>query len=145
MKHRSPYCDLLAAVLAAALLSLAMPARCADLHMQGPLLFVQPLPYLDLWYGDWPCYLGPCMSYEQFRMWERRLERERERSRPPQVPPPMGIEAWHGWPGNAVRRIPETDPANVTAEYGESGRVKEEYEASGEFLPEFLEGRVRPR
>lgn len=145
MRDRSWHCAPLTVALAATLLFVAGPGRCADARVHAPLVFVHPSPYLDLWYGGWPCYIGPCMSYEEFRMWERRLERERERARPPERPSPMGIEAWHAWPGNAMRRMPEGDPANATAEYGESGRVKEEYEDSGEFLPEFLEGRVRPR
>ncbi|MCC7547155.1 MAG: hypothetical protein IT532_05270 [Burkholderiales bacterium] len=100
--------------------------------------------YIPFAYG--PCHpAGGCLTYGQFRAWERRRERERELGRPPDTPPPMGIEAWHGWPGNAKRRLPEADPDNATSLYGEAGRVKEQYERSGEFLPEFLEGRARPR
>jgi len=144
MKQRSSDWNRIMPALAAVLLFAAPDGR-ADERGAPTVLYVQPIPYLDLWYGGWPCYPGPCMSYQQFKIWERRLERERELGQPPPSPPPMGIEAWHAWPGNALRRVPEADPANAVAQYEESGRVKEEYRDSGEFLPEFLEGRARPR
>lgn len=150
MERGSAYCGLAATAVAFSML-MASPA-CADAWIAAgsirahPMLRMQPAPYFDLWYGDQPCFpLGACLSYQQFRAWERRRERERELSRPRETPPPMGIEAWHGWPGNAQRRLPEGDPANARAEYGESGTVQEQFERSGEFLPEFLDGSARPR
>ncbi len=152
MKHCSACCTASVVVLSVSLLfglctsaSAEPPSTAGGVHAY-PLLSVQPAPYFDLWYGDWPCYLyGPCVSYQQFKAWERRRERARELARLAQPPPPIGIEAWHGWPGNAVRRMPQGDSAHAKPQYGDVGRVKEPFQSSGEFLPEFLDGRVRPR
>ena len=150
MKDRSSHCDMRSGIRSALLLVLSFAAASAVADIRLSVGYVYPFPYyapyLDGWYGYGPCYpYGACISYGQFQAWERRRERERALARPPQTPPPMGIEAWHGWPGNAMHRMPQGDPANATPEYGAAGRVREEFERSGEFLPEFLEGSVRPR
>lgn len=150
MRNRSAPDTSLACIVVSAVLCAASAWAAAD---DAPGRALHPFAYLrapsvllDPWYGYGPCDVyDPCMSMQQFRAWERRRERERELSRPPQTPPPMGIEAWHGWPGNAQRRMPDGDPANARAEYGESGTVKEQFERSGEFLPQFLDGSARPR
>ncbi|HXX11676.1 MAG TPA: hypothetical protein VEK05_09180 [Burkholderiales bacterium] len=97
-----------------------------QVYMQpGPWPYGPIVPYWGYWYS--PCYpFASCMAYQQFQTIERRQERweELRRGLQPQAPAPT--------PSRAARA-----PAN-------EADVRPEYKASGEYLPEFLEGRVRP-
>lgn len=83
------------------------------------------LPYWGYWYS--PCYpFASCMAYQQFQILERRQERweELRRGQPPQTAAPTPARA-------------ATAPLN-------DSDVRPEYKGSGEYLPEFLDGTVRP-
>ena len=83
------------------------------------------LPYWGYWYS--PCYpFASCMTYQQFQILERRQERWDELRRGPQL------------------RAAESVPARAATPPVNDADVKPEYKGSGEYLPEFLDGRVRP-
>jgi hypothetical protein len=83
------------------------------------------VPYGSYWYG--PCYpFASCMAYQQFQILERRQERWEELRRRQQSHASAPIPA-----GAATAPVNETD-------------VRPEYKGSGEYLPEFLDGSVRP-
>jgi hypothetical protein len=103
------------------------------------------MPYWGYWYS--PCYpFASCWAYQQFQILERRQERWQELGRE-QQPPPVGIQTWGGFPaarGRAHATTP-SDGADVQPDYAGSGQIQDQYQRSGDFLPEFLDGRVRPR
>jgi hypothetical protein len=87
----------------------------------GPAVF----PYWGYWYS--PCYpFASCLAYQQFQMLERRQER------------------WEELRRGAQPRAAESVPVRAATPPVNDADVKPEYKGSGEFLPEFLDGRVRP-
>ena len=100
------------------------------------------LPYGGYWYG--PCYpFASCSTY-QFQILERRRERAEELARG-QQPPAVAGHTRDGFPvgrrsGNAETPV----DADVQPDYIGSGQVRDQYQKSGDFLPGFLNGKVRP-
>lgn len=98
------------------------------------------MPYWGYWYS--PCYpFASCSAYQQFQMLERRRDRFDELARGQQLPP----QTRNGLPlprrnGEAKR---SNDP-DVRPAYVGSGQLRDQYQETGDFLPEFLDGRVRP-
>jgi len=89
------------------------------------------------WYS--PCYpFASCTAYQQFQILERRRERLQELRREQKPPASIGIQT----PGG-VATTP-TDEAEIQPGYTDSGQVREEYQGSGDILPELLERKVRP-
>ena len=121
------------ALLAAGMLSIPAWGQTtivpAQVYMQ-PAPWAWPwgpavLPYWGYWYS--PCYpFASCLAYQQFQTLERRQERweELRRGQQPQAAVPIPARA-------------ATAPVN-------DADVRPEYKGSGEYLPEFLDGRVRP-
>ena len=99
-----------------------------------------PIPYWSYWYN--PCYpFASCWAYQQFQMFERRRERFEELARAPQPGPPIPS----GLPlGHRSAEATSSDDGDVQPAYFGSGRIRDGYRKSGDFLPEFLDGRVRP-
>ena len=120
------------ALLAAGALSVAAYGQTAiapaQVYMQPapwPWPYGPIVPYWGYWYS--PCYpFASCMAYQQFQILERRQERWNELRRGPQAQAAAPI------PARAA-----TAPVN-------DSDVRPEYKGSGEYLPEFLDGRVRP-
>ena len=110
-----------------------------------PYLWHDPRYAGYYWYS--PCYpFASCAAFLHYQMLERRRERfqalQREAERKSTE---VGIETWGGWPENYQRRAtaPRTAEAEIQPEYRSSSQSRPEYDASGEFLPGFLEGRER--
>jgi len=83
------------------------------------------MPYWGYWYS--PCYpFASCLAYQQFQILERRQERWEDLRRGQQAEPVSPIPV-------ASAAVPLND-----------ADVKPEYQSSGQYLPEFLDGRVRP-
>jgi len=83
------------------------------------------MPYWGYWHS--PCYpFASCMAYQQFQILERRQERWEKLRR--------GQESQASAPISAGAPTAPVNDANV----------KPAYKGSGEYLPEFLDGRVRP-
>ena len=83
------------------------------------------MPYWGYWYS--PCYpFASCMAYQQFQILERRQERWEELRRGQQSQASAPIPA-------GAARAPVND-----------ADVRPEYKGSGEYRPEFLDGKVRP-
>jgi len=83
------------------------------------------MPYGGYWYS--PCYpFASCAAYQQFQILERRQERwdELRRRQQSQASPSIPSAA-------AIAPVNNVD-------------VRPEYKGSGEYLPEFLSGKVRP-
>ena len=94
------------------------------------------MPYWAPWYS--PCYpFASCSAYRQFQIQERRRERLEELRREQPTPPALGIDTWRS-------QVLPTNDADVQPGYLGSGQIRDEHRKSGEFLPEFLEGKVRP-
>jgi hypothetical protein len=89
------------------------------------------------WYS--PCYpFASCTAYQQFQILERRRERLQELRREQQPRASIGIQT----PGGFATT--PTDEAEIRPGYIESGQIRDEYQGSGDILPELLERRVRP-
>ena len=87
-----------------------------------------------------------CSAYQQFQILERRQERLEELRRGQQTPPSVvmqnkGATVADRDSGQATR---PTNDADVRPDYIGSGRIRDQYAGSGEFLPEFLDRTVRP-
>jgi hypothetical protein len=97
------------------------------------------MPYGGYWIG--PCYpFASCWSYQQFLILERRRARFEELARGQQPPLP----AQNGFPPNRHDDNAKTfTDADVLPAFIESGQVREEYQESGDYLPEFLHGKGR--
>lgn len=101
------------------------------------------MPYWGYWYS--PCYpFASCAAYLQFQILERRQERLEELRRGEQPPASVGTQTSDGLAAGRGRAARPTDETHVQPGYIGSGQVRHEYQGSGEFLPEFLDGRVRP-
>jgi len=104
-----------------------------------------PMPYWGYWHS--PCYpFASCAAYLEFQSLERRRERFEDLRREEQPPASAGVQTWGGLaagrgPGQVTRPTDETD---VQPAYIGSGQVRDEHRGSGDFLPEFLDGRIRP-
>ena len=121
------------ALLAAGTLSVPAYGQSAIVLAQ---VYMQPAPWAWPWgstvvpyWGYWysPCYpFASCLAYQQFQILERRQERweELRRGQQPQAAMPIPARA-------------ATAPLN-------DADVRPEYKGSGEYVPEFLDGRVRP-
>jgi hypothetical protein len=98
------------------------------------------MPYGGYWYS--PCYpFASCAAYQQFQMLERRQERSEELAREQQPPP----QTRNGFPLTRHRGEATTSSdADVQPDYRGSGQTREQYRESGDFLPEFAHGKVRP-
>jgi hypothetical protein len=111
-----------------------------------PSLWADPLYPGYYWYT--PCYpFVSCAEYLRQQMLDRRRQRMEELGkRDEQALPPVGIETWGGLPANQRRRAeaPRTPDEQIQPGYEDRGQVRPEYRGTGDFLPEFLEGRVRP-
>ncbi len=111
-----------------------------------PSLWPDPLYPGYYWYA--PCYpFVSCSEYLRHQMLARRRQRMEELSkRDEQALPPVGIETWGGLPANQRRRAeaPRTPDEQIQPGYENRSEVRPEYRGTGDFLPEFLEGRVRP-
>lgn len=130
--------------LFAGLLTMAAFPGHAQIPGRGPMLWPYDpalMPYGGYWYS--PCYpFASCWTYQQFQIQERRRERFEELAREQQAPP----QNRSGFP--LTRHVGEAKPpaaANVQPAYVESGQVRDEYQQSGDFLPEFLNGTGRSR
>jgi hypothetical protein len=99
------------------------------------------MPYGGYWNS--PCYpFASCWTYQQFQIQERRRERFEELARGQQPP----TQARSGFPLNRRDGEAETlTDADVQPAFIESGQVRGEYQQSGDFLPEFLNGKGRSR
>jgi hypothetical protein len=97
------------------------------------------MPYGGYWSS--PCYpFASCWTYQQFQILERRRARFEELARGQQPPP----QTWNGFPLNRHDDNAKTfADADVRPAFIESGQVRDEYQESGDFLPEFLHGRGR--
>ncbi len=103
------------------------------------------MPYWGYWYS--PCYpFASCAAYLQFQILERRRERFEELRREEQPPASVGMQTWGGLAAGRGRGqvIKPTDETDVQPDYIGSGQLRDEHQGSGDFLPEFLDGRVRP-
>lgn len=98
------------------------------------------MPYWGYWYS--PCYpFASCSAYQQFQMLERRRERFEEMARGQQAPP----QTRNGFPlGRRNGEAKGSNDAGVRPAYVGSGQLRDQYQETGDFLPEFLDGRVRP-
>ena len=118
-----------------------MPVGRGQIVIQPVPTWVWPydpalMPYWGSWYS--PCYpFASCSAYQQFQIQERRRERLEELRREQPTSPALGINTWRG-------QVPSTNDANVQPDYLGSGQIRGEHRKSGEFLPEFLEGKVHP-
>ena len=117
-------------------------------HGQVPAIHVPMLgwpydPTLMPYWGYWnsPCYpFVTCWTYQQFQILERRRERFEELARGQQAPP----QTRDGFPLNRHDDKAKTPrDADVQPAFIESGQVRDEYQQSGDFLPEFLHGTGR--
>jgi hypothetical protein len=99
-----------------------------------------PMPYWGYWYS--PCYpFASCWAYQQFQTLERRRERFEELARAQQPAP----QHRNGFPLGRRSGEPTTSAdAAMQPGYAGSGQIRDRYLESGDFLPEFLNGRVRP-
>jgi len=99
------------------------------------------MPYGGYWYS--PCYpFASCAAYQQFQMLERRRERSEELARVQQPPAQM----LNGFP--LTRRSGEAaiaSDADVQPDYLGSGQIRDQYQKSGDLLPEFAQGKARPK
>jgi len=121
---------------------LAIPARAQGLMHPTIVrgwLFDPGLTQWGYWYS--PCYpFVSCFAYQQFQIWERRQERLEE-LRSGQAQPSFGVQntgtglADRG--GGRTTR--STNDADVQPAYADSGRIRDQYAGSGDFLPEFLD------
>lgn len=94
--------------------------------------------YPDYWVS--PCYpYVSCAAYQQQQIFERRQERFRQLRRETEQPA-AGVQTN---PGPAVNKAP-SDVHQIQGEYQGASQPRPQYETSGEYLPEFLEGKVRP-
>ena len=94
------------------------------------------MPYWGYWYS--PCYpFASCAAYQQFQILERRRERWEELRRGQQPPASVGIQSRGGFP------TPQTDEAQIQPEYIRSGQIRDQYQGSGDVLPEFLDSQLR--
>jgi hypothetical protein len=98
------------------------------------------LPYGGHWYS--PCYPFASCSPYQFQILERRRERSEELARVQQ--PPVGAQTRHGFPIGRTGGTKTPSDADVQPDYKRSGQIRDQYQKSGDFLPEFLNGRVGP-
>src|SRR6201987_873382 len=113
----------------------------AQVPLRGPMsgwLYDPTLvPYGEYWTG--PCYpFASCWTYQQFQILERRRKRFEELAREQQTPP----DTRSGFPltrSDGESRTPSD--ADVRPAFIERGQVRHEYEQSGDFLPEFLNGK----
>ena len=108
----------------------------------GPL--PMPYPYWGPWYS--PCYpFASCWAYQQFQIQERRRERLEELRRGQPPAPGLGVETGRGLGADRglSQMLPSSD-ADIQPNYLGSGQIRDEYRQSGKFLPQFLEGNVRP-
>jgi hypothetical protein len=94
-------------------------------------------------YGYWnsPCYpFASCWTYQQFQILERRRQRFEELARGQQTP----LQTRNGFPPNRHdEKAKAPTDADVRPAFIESGQVRDEYQQSGDFLPEFPHGRGR--
>jgi hypothetical protein len=85
------------------------------------------------------CYpFASCVAYRQFQILEQRRQQSEDLRRRQQPPASIGIQT----PGSFATT--PTDEAEIQPDYIESGQIRDEYQGSGEILPELLERRVRP-
>ena len=98
-----------------------------------------PMPYWSYyWYS--PCYpFASCSSYQQFQALEKRRERFDALGRE-QTPRPRTRDGFPLGSGGGTT----ASEADVQPDYAGSGKIREQYRKSGEFLPDFLSGKVRP-
>jgi hypothetical protein len=126
-----------------------MPATRTPVVVQATPLWMWPydpalIPYWGIWYS--PCYpFASCAASQQFRLQERRRERLEEFRREQPPAPALGLDAQRGfgiYPGQG--HVPPTSDADVQPDYLGSGRIRDEHHRSGEYLPDFLNGKARP-
>jgi len=90
-------------------------------------------------HGYGHCYpFASCASYRQFQILEQRRQQSEELRRQQQVP--VTLEK----PPQGGRSTTPTDEAEVQPDYIGSGQIREQYQESGETLPEFLDRGVLP-
>jgi hypothetical protein len=126
-----------------------VPSVHAQTIVQPGIVWGWPYDRTLMQWGYWysPCYpFVSCWAYQQFQILERRQERFEQLRRGQQTPPSTGTQNEGGIAANrdngqATR--PSND-ADVLPEYIDSGRIRDQYAGSGEFLPEFLDRTARP-
>jgi hypothetical protein len=131
--------------LTAGLLTMAAFPGHAQIPGRGPMLGWPYDPTLMPYGGYWnsPCYpFASCWTYQQFQIQERRRERFEELARGQQTPP-QNRSGFPLTPRDGEAKTPTA--ANVQPAYVESGQVRDEYQQSGDFLPEFVNGTGRSR
>ena len=112
----------------------------AQIPVRGWIYGFAPMPYWGYWYS--PCYpFASCSAYQQFQTLERRRERFEELARAPQPAP----QNRNDFPLGRGSGEPTTSTdADVQPGYVGSGQIRDRYLESGDFRPEFLNGRVHP-
>ncbi len=126
-----------------------VPSVHAQTIVQPAIVWGRPYDPTLMQWGYWysPCYpFVSCSAYQQFQILERRRERLEELRRGQQTPPTAGIQNKGAIvadrdKGQATR---PTNDADIRPEYIGSGRIRDQYAGSGEFLPEFLDRTGRP-
>jgi hypothetical protein len=107
--------------------------------MIGSYLFYPGFPiYPGIWVS--PCYpYATCMAYRQQQVLESRQERLRQLRWESE----QRAAALQSNPAHAVNRAP-ADVDQIQRQYLGASQRRPQYESSGEYLPEFLDGRLRP-
>jgi hypothetical protein len=117
-------------LLAGFVTAMACPAR-------GEPYDPPPMPYRAHGYGR--CYpFASCASYRQFQILEQRRQQSEELRRKQQSPVTFGKSPQGG------QSTTPTDEAEVQPDYIGSGQIRDQYQESGETLPEFLDRGVLP-
>ena len=117
-------------------------------HAQ-PLVQTDPMigsypfyPAFPIYPGIWvsPCYpYAGCTAYRQQQVLESRQERLRQLRRDSE----QRAAAVQSGPADAVNRAP-ADVDQIQRQYLGTSQRRPQYESSGEYLPEFLDGRLPP-
>lgn len=128
-----------------AILLLAQPgqAQTTLIRPRAPLMWLYPLdPGYPFYPGYWMSFCYPyvsCAAYQQQQIFERRQERF-EQLRKETQQPAAGVQI------NPVpaAKSPPTDIRQIQPRYLGASQLRPQYETTGDYLPEFLEGKTRP-
>jgi hypothetical protein len=108
-----------------------------------PMIGLYPFyPAFPFYPGIWvsPCYpYATCTAYRQQQVLESRQERLRQLRWESE----QRAAAVQSSPAHAVNRAP-ADVDQIQRQYLGASQRRPQYESSGEYLPEFLDGRLRP-
>ena len=108
-----------------------------------PMIGLYPVyPGFPIYPGIWvsPCYpYATCTAYRQQQVFESRQERVRQLRRDSE----QRAAALQSNPAHDVNRAP-ADIDQIQPQYLGTSQRRPQYERSGEYLPEFLDGRLGP-